>query len=173
MVRSNQNLPRRHWSTFDLANPPQRLYRVHYSGPGTYYTSDGFEARDQGRVSDYTNSDMHERLKRHFNWTKDSNCESPMISTFGSLTHARNWARKWADRHPHGTYHIATIDVTNDLYVFRAVELVSNFDVPLSGTAKKDQLRDEYLIFRQIDNGSNVLHFEDEDGDFTHRSNVW
>ena len=172
MVRSHQNLPRRHWSTFDLTNPPQRVYRVHYSGAGTYYSSNGFQARDQGSVSDYTNADMHERLKRHFNWTKDSNCESPMISTFGSLAHAQNWARKWSNRHPRGTYHIATIEVTDNLYVFRAVELVNVFDVPLSGTAIQDQLRDEYLIFRRIDSGSNVLYFEDEDGDYVHRSRV-
>lgn len=96
-----------------------------------------------------------------------------MISTFGSLTHARNWAQKWSDKHPSGTYYIATIDVTDDLYVFRAVELVSIMVIPLSGTAKKDQLRDEYLIFRNIDNGSNVLHFEDEYGNYTRRSHVW
>ena len=100
------------------------------------------------RASVYTNYMLLERLKRHLNWTKDPFCRSPMISTFGSEAHARNWARRFETRLLE-QYCICHIDVSSTYKVFSAAELATVLDIPLD-PSKKKMLRDEYLIMRHI-----------------------
>lgn len=153
MVRSDQNLPRRHhWSTFALSEPPAFLYRVQYDGSDTSYSwVDGLEATSRDNIYEYDNFECHDRLKRHLNWTKDPRCPSHMISTFGSRVHAENWARRWAEKHSYGEYYIHRIEVSSCYEVFRAVELVNVLNTPLHPGVKPAILRDEYLIFGNVE----------------------
>lgn len=73
-----------------------------------------------------------------------------MISTFGSRVHAKNWARRWAEKHPHESYCICKIEVSPSYRVFSAAELVSVLDIPVHPGMKTEMLRDEYLIFRNV-----------------------
>ena len=137
---------------------PRVLFRVQNIDPdfGTkvkYDVNDGFEASDPQTLH-HNKYNFKRSVSKHLNWKWWGDFEpSPYISTFEDERHAKNWARKWCDRHQHDCkiFTIRTSELDN--YLFRVVDLVDELGIDLNTIGRglpRNTVKDDYLCLHRI-----------------------
>ncbi|CZR52080.1 uncharacterized protein PAC_01957 [Phialocephala subalpina] len=127
-------------STWDL---PNKLYRVHYPGSRTTFTSQhGFTASDVTKVFRSGElSDFKSALEKQFTW----GCRDPLpfISLFSDKRHAENWGRKepWSehkDSEGNWALHVVNgVELRRTTHIFRLSDLVKKLSLKVPESARQ------------------------------------
>ncbi|KAK6350812.1 hypothetical protein TWF718_003998 [Orbilia javanica] len=138
--------------------PPETLYRVHYSESVTSYSHDeGFLADNQCWSRPVSLEEFH----NHLNWR--SRTPSRFISTFSDRRHAFAWARNWEDKHPDGWCFVMKIKPQKEDIIYHMETVIdrSGVEIPPDCPIQRTQ-PDEYLFFHQIPEDRIVEFFDPE-----------
>ncbi|THV50027.1 hypothetical protein BGAL_0168g00090 [Botrytis galanthina] len=127
-------------SRWDL---PNELYRVHYVGSRTSFSSQqGFAASDITKNFHYNESnEFKQAIKKQFTWS----CREPpaFISLFSDKQHAENWGLKkpWCGHQSPDEdwtlYVINTVELLKTTQVFRLHDLVEKLSLDIPDVAKQ------------------------------------
>ncbi|EGX52278.1 hypothetical protein AOL_s00043g67 [Orbilia oligospora ATCC 24927] len=136
---------------------PNRLYRVHFPGVSHTIYSDagGFECCADGFIQICNYDHLAEELEIHLNWYSDE--PSHFISTFGTQSHAFNWAQKQIDK---GRARDATVMVIdpdkiknangNPIPILGVQDVIEQYPGLLPNGIHESWVRDEFLALYKI-----------------------
>lgn len=139
-------------SNFDL---PDELYRVHYPGSRTTFSSlDGFTAADTTKVFGTDQLiEFNRAIENQFTWS----CRAPLpfIALFSDREHAENWGLKqpWRGRvGPEGSWSLHVIDTTimrSTYHFFKLSDLAEELDLNVPERAGQ-HIRGAFLCLHRI-----------------------
>jgi hypothetical protein len=122
---------------------PRELYRVHYTGSRTSFSSQqGFAASDTTKTFSYGElNEFKQAIEKQFTWS----CRESLlfISLFSDKRHAEDWGRKepWRGHQgPDGDwtlYVIDTVELPGTTQVFRLSDLAEKLSLDIPEVAKQ------------------------------------
>jgi hypothetical protein len=139
-------------SRWDL---PNELYRVHYAGSRTSFSSQqGFAASDTTKTFRYDElNEFKQAIGKQFTWSFRESL--PFISLFSDKRHAEDWACKEPWRGRQGPdedwtlYVINTVELPETTQVFRLSDLVEKLSLGIPEVAKQ-HIQGAFLCLHHI-----------------------
>jgi hypothetical protein len=139
-------------SRWDL---PNELYRVHYAGSRTSFSSQqGFAASDTTKTFRYDElNEFKQAIRKQFTWS----CREspPFVSLFSDKRHAEDWGREEPWRGRQGPdedwtlYVINTVELPETTQVFRLSDLVEKLSLGIPEVAKQ-HIQGAFLCLHHI-----------------------
>jgi hypothetical protein len=132
----------------NVANLPDRFYRVTYPNSTPFSETTGFEARNQSLVNLESPDRLREAIKYAFTWS--SRVPSPFIAVFSERDHAERWAISYHRRHQ-GNVAVVEIDTSKltNVKVLRLSTVVQALGIILGDGAAQHELG-AYLCLKAI-----------------------